>query len=161
MVRTTFATVRLEVEKDTASILDMPDILFEVGSLHDATQEVLWVVSFDSVMNLRTIVEIARGGYHSMDVPIPAVLTAVLLAGTDRFVIAHNHSTGVVDPTVVDVDLTRKIMTAANACGLYFEDHYILGPNHEVFSFADEGILTPAPELQAMAKAHRKATRKK
>lgn len=157
MVRTQFATVRLEIEKEVPSIVDLPAILYEAGGLHDATQEIMWVVPYDSIMNLRTIVEVARGGYHSMDVPVPAVLSAVLLAGTDRFVIAHNHSTGNVAPTVLDVDLTRKIMNAANICGLYFEDHYVLGPNHEVFSFADEGMLLVAPQLKAMAKTNKVA----
>jgi len=156
-MRTQFASVTLTVDKDAPTAIEIPKLLFELGGLHNASQETLWVIAYDSLLQVRTIVEVARGGYHSMEVPIPAVLTAVLLAGTHRFVIAHNHSTGDVTPTIIDIDLTRTIMVAANACGLYFEDHYILGPNREVLSFADKGILIPAPELAVMAKTQKKA----
>lgn len=155
-MRTNFCSVRLQIDKELPFASEMPDVLFDVGGLHDATQETLWVMPYDSVMQVRSIVEVARGGYHNMEIPIPAVLTAVLAAGVDRFAIAHNHSTGDVAPTEPDMDLTRKIMAAANACGLYFEDHLILGPNGESFSMADEGILIPAPQLKAMAKTNRK-----
>lgn len=157
-MRTQYCSVRLEVERERPSISEMPSALFDIGGLHDATQETLWVIPYDSIMRVRSVVEVARGGYHSMEIPIPTVLTAVVAAGTDRFAIAHNHSTGDVDPTEPDMDLTRKIMEAANACGLYFEDHLILGPNREVFSMAESGILIPAPQLQAMARTNRKAT---
>ena len=108
-------------------------------------------------MQVRSVIEVARGGYHKMDVPIPAIMSAVLVAGTDRFAIAHNHSTGDVTPTAADIDLTKKVMNAANVVGLFFEDHLIVGPNGEEFSMADKGILVPAKELKALAKSGRKA----
>lgn len=160
-MRTRFASLRLQIDKDMPTAIDMPDILFDIGGLHNATQEVLWVVSYDSIMQVRTIVEVARGGYHSMEVPIPAILSAVLVSGTDRFLIAHNHSTGDVTATTIDVDLTAKVMSAANACGIFFEDHIILGPNKEFFSFAEEGLLVPSPQIQAMAKTNRRAVPKR
>lgn len=159
-MRTQFASVRLDIDKVGPTSIDMPDILFEVGGLHDAVQEVMWVIPYDSLMQVRTIVEVARGGYHSVEIPIPAVLSAVLLAGTDRFMVAHNHSTGDVTPTTIDVDLTAKIMAAANSCGMFFEDHLIIGPRKEFYSFAESGLLIPAPQIQAMAKSHRRVTSK-
>lgn len=156
-MRTRFASLRLEVDKDLPSAIDMPDILFDAGGLHDAPQEVFWVMPYDSIMQVRTIVEIARGGYHSVEIPIPAILSAVFVAGTDRFIVGHNHSTGDVTPTTIDVDLTAKVMAAANTCGLYFEDHIIVGPNKELFSFAETGLLVPSPQLQAMARGQKRA----
>lgn len=145
-------TVHLRVERELPSAIDsIPDLMREAG-VHTQTQEVMWVCAYDSIMQVRHIIEVARGGYHTMDVPIPAILTAVLTAGTDRFLIAHNHSTGDVTPTTVDVNLTRKVMAAANACGLYFEDHLILGPSGEQFSMAEAGILVPAKDLSVLAK---------
>lgn len=150
-------SVHLRVERELPSAIDSIPVLMREAGVHDQTQEVVWVCAYDSIMQVRHMIEVARGGYHTVDVPIPAVLTAVLTAGTDRFMIAHNHSTGDVTPTTVDVDLTRKLMTAANACGLYFEDHLILGPNGEEFSMAEAGILVPAKNLATMAKTNRRA----
>lgn len=157
MERTRFCTVRLELEKELLHAIDLPDVLFELGGLHDAVQETFWAIPYDSQMQVRTIVEIARGGYHTMDVSIPAVMSAVLLAGTDRFVVAHNHSTGDVTPSVPDTDLTGKLMAAANVLGLYFEDHLILGPNEEFLSFREQGLIRPAAKLAELAASTQRA----
>ena len=74
----------------------------------------------------------------------PAVLSAVLLAGVDHFAVAHNHSAGDVRPTTIDVDLTAKLMDAANTVGLYFEDHLVLSPRGKAFSFASSARQSKA-----------------
>jgi DNA repair protein RadC len=150
-------SVHLRVERELPSAIDSIPVLMREAGVHTQTQEVMWVCAYDSIMQVRHIIEVARGGYHQMEVSIPAIMTAVLTAGTDRFLIAHNHSTGDVTPTTLDVELTRKVMAAANTCGLYFEDHLILGPSGEEFSMAEEGILVPAKELRTMARTQRRA----
>lgn len=158
-MRTTFSRLTLTTERELINVVDAPDVLFDIGGLHDASQEVFWAISYDAIMQVRNIVEVARGGYHSVEVPIPVILSAVLTSGTNRFMVAHNHSSGDVTPTQLDVDLTSKIMAAANTCGLYFEDHVVLGPNKEMYSFADSGLLIPSPQLSAMAKSHKRVVR--
>lgn len=150
-----YASLHLTVERTLPSVVNANQILVELG-LNDQPQEVLWVIAYDSVQRIRTIVEVARGGYHNMVVPIPAVLSAVLVAGCDRFMVAHNHPTDAIEPTVIDLDLTEKIMAAANTCGMYFEDHLIIGPSGRLYSFAESGFLTPARELGEMARTHRR-----
>jgi DNA repair protein RadC len=153
---TRYCSVQLKVEREAPTVDRLPQVLIELGGLHDATQETFWVVPFDSIRQIRTVVQVARGGYHTLEVPIPAVLSAVLLAGVDRFAVAHNHSAGDVRPTTIDVDLTAKLMDAANTVGLYFEDHLVLGPRGKAFSFAEEGLLIPSPNLGRLAAANRR-----
>lgn len=138
-----FATVHIQVEKEMPVAVSLPDHLTEWG-LNTQTQEVLWVIAYDSIQQIRTVVEVARGNYHEMDVSLPVILTVPLLAGVDRFAIVHNHPSGDINPTVLDVDLTRKVLAAANTCGLYFEDHYIIGPGEAYYSFFERGLLGPA-----------------
>lgn len=147
-----FVTVRLEVEKERAlpTFPEILDLLDDWG-LNTRAQETLWVIAFDSIEQIRTVAEVAQGGYHRMDIPLPAVLSAVFLSGTDRFAIAHNHPSGDVSPTIQDLNLTRVLMDAANACGLFFEDHLIVAPNGRSYSFTEGGLLVRSPELQAMA----------
>src|SRR6266404_1909578 len=102
MTETRYATIHLTVEREMPSAASLPDVLHQLG-LSDQTQEAMWVIAYDSVQNIRTVVEIARGNYHEMDVSIPAVLSVPLLASCDRFEIAHNHPSGDTAPTVLDV----------------------------------------------------------
>lgn len=147
-----YATVQLKIERTQPLASVLPELLHEWG-MTAQTQEVLWVVAYDSLMNVRTVVEVARGSYNEMDVPIPAVLTVPLIAACDRFCIVHNHPSGGVEPTVLDVDLTRKILTAANLCGLYFEDHYIVSPDGSYYSFFESGMIPP----RVVSRGHRRA----
>ena len=141
-----FATVQLNIEKSEA----MPPRggiyqLLKRWGLTNQTQECFWVIAYDGVMNIRTCVEINRGGYASVDVHMPAMFTAVLTAGADRFQVAHNHPNGDVRPSVKDVQLTQAIMAGANQLGLWFEDHHIVGPNGQYYSFTESKLMVPAP----------------
>jgi DNA repair protein RadC len=151
---TRYATVHLTVEREVPSAAALPEQLKLLG-LSDQTQEALWVIAYDSIQGIRTVVEVARGNYHEMDVSIPAVLSVPLLAACDRFEIAHNHPSGDVSPTVLDVDLTKKVLAAANTCGLYFEDHIILAPSGDYYSFFENGLLGPG---RTVTRGHQRAS---
>jgi hypothetical protein len=68
----------------------------------------------------------------------------VLTAGGECFTIAHNHPTLGVLPSVEDHQLTHRVMDAANVVGLVFEEHLIVTPTFEFFSFRDAKLLNPA-----------------
>lgn len=138
-----FVTNEQVVREIQPGIADLDDLFREWG-LTNATQESVWVIALDSIENVKTISEVARGGFHEVTVDIPTVLAAVLNANTDRFYIAHNHPAGEIAPTALDIHMTAEIMAAANAAGLSFEDHLIVGPAGPTYSFWREGILTRA-----------------
>ena len=104
------------------------------------------MISLDNIEGLKTVVEVARGGFHDVAVYPKNILAAVPAAQTDRFYIAHNHPTGSVRPTKQDMQLTADVMEAANAVGMSFEDHIITGPEGW-FSFFDHGLLIRATGL--------------
>lgn len=146
-----FSEVHLAITRELPNAGNVEDILRSAG-LGKLSQEVLWVIPYDSTMGVRAIIEVARGGYHNLVVPIPAILAPVFLAATDRFIVAHNHSSGALTPTLVDMDLTRKVMDAANTCGLYFEDHLILGPRAgQSYSMFDHNLIKRAGDLVTLS----------
>lgn len=140
-----FVTIEQVVRATQPETADLRTLFMEWG-LTKSTQEAMWVIAIDADLGLKTIVEVARGGFHDVLVYPPNVLSAVLAAQTNRFYVAHNHPAGSVKPTREDIDLTASIMSAANAAGLSFEDHIITGPDGW-FSFYDEGLLTRATAL--------------
>lgn len=150
MIINRYAGAELHIYQEMPSAADMEELLHEIG-VPDATQEMMVVVTYDSIENVRLVQEVAKGGYHELSVPLPPLLTAVLLSGTDRFKVVHNHPSGDTSPTNMDVDTTRMIMEAANATGLYFEDHLIVGPGAPTFSFLTAGIIIPAMRTIQMA----------
>jgi len=153
-----FVTIEQTVRDTRPATTEVPELLEQFG-LTRSTQECFWVISFDLDQRLKTITEVAKGGFHDQVIHIPTVLAAVLAAQTDRFWVAHNHPAGPVTPSEEDFDLTETIMAAANAVGLSFEDHVIVGPEGW-YSMADEGILEPAAHIgmRAALKAKQRRT---
>lgn len=104
-----------------------------------------WVITYDAEMKVRTIIEIARGTYAGVMVNLPALFSAILASGCDRFMVAHNHPSDNPRPTAADKRLTAAIMDQANALGLYFENHFIVTPTGAFTDFAASGLMNPAP----------------
>lgn len=148
---TPYATVRFQIHHEirTDSVTDIAQLFHDEGMTGQA-QECLWVVALDNANRIRSIVEVARGGYHDLAVSIPSIISAVLLAATDRFVVVHNHPSGDCTPSSKDVKLTLDIARAAGVMKMEFEDHLIVGPPGQHESLRDRGVL-PRSQLARAA----------
>jgi DNA repair protein RadC len=58
--------------------------------------------------------------------PVKDALAVVLSCRGSQFGIAHNHPSGVLDPSPADVQATARLRAAAEVVGLRFLDHVIL-----------------------------------
>ena len=154
-----YVTIEQVVRGEQPEIASL-DELFAQWGLTNSAQEALWTIAIDNMTGIKTITETAKGGWHDVVVVPATILAAVLAAQTDRFYIAHNHPNGPVTPTDEDMHLTGVVMAAANAAGLSFEDHIIVGPEGR-FSFYEEGLLVRADALgiKAELKSRRRRTK--
>lgn len=103
-------------------------------------QEVFYVLLLDTQLQVRGISELARGARDRVLTPIPDVLRLPLVDGALAFAVAHNHPSGKLDPSKADKDLTTAIQHAADAVGLHFSDHIVVGADG-FFSFREQGLL--------------------
>lgn len=55
-------------------------------------------------------------------------------------ILAHNHPSGVAEPSVADREITKVIRQALNVLDVRVLDHLVVGAQ-EVYSFADNGLL--------------------
>lgn len=142
--------MRLHILYDEDLPGDFHDVprLFQSWGLHREPQECVWVVAYDANMTVRNVIEVSRGTHTRSEVHIPTVMAAVMTAGCERFILVHNHPSKRLAPSKGDKVLTEQIMAAANACGLYLEDHIILTPNGKYYSFADRGLLIPVDYVE-------------
>ncbi len=128
-----------------------PDVGTEVDLLHGhgahtAAQEEVWVIAVDG-SSIRSAACVARGDYHAVSVPLPALLAVPLLAGANRAVLAHNHPSGRLIPSKHDFALTESVVKALNAVGIILEDHLILAPDGRHASFKALDLLE-VPEFE-------------
>lgn len=86
------------------------------------------------------ITTISEGGTKETVVDIKLVLQVALLAHSSNIILAHNHPGGVLQPSNLDDDLTKKIKNAAELMDIKLYDHLII-TTEGFYSYADEGRL--------------------
>jgi DNA repair protein RadC len=148
-----FVDIHLDVRREVMLPAGRPigDMLTDWG-LTDALQEQLWVVAYDGQKRVMTVMQTAMGGYNEMIVSVTPTIAAVLMAGAQRFILAHNHPSGNVQPTNEDLDLTEIMRKASNTVGVYLEDHVIVGPPDRFLSLRAARLYAPPiiPESAAV-----------
>lgn len=64
--------------------------------------------------------------------PPREIFREVIRQGATRVIVAHNHPSGNVEPSLQDIDLTRQLLAGAQFLGIPLLDHLILGDgNHQ------------------------------
>lgn len=95
--------------------------------LADARRERLVVVVCDTALRVRRAFVVTEGAADRCLVPVREILTAVLLYDGAGFAVAHNHPSGDVRPSAADEEVTASLRLAADAVGLDFLGHLVVG----------------------------------
>jgi DNA repair protein RadC len=66
---------------------------------------------------------------------------AGLLMNASAVIIAHNHPSGVAEPSADDIDTTRKIAEACAVVGLRLLDHIIISADGQHTSMQQRGLM--------------------
>jgi len=70
------------------------------------------------------------------------VLKPAILANAAAIILCHNHPSNFLSPSEDDLNITRKIIRAADIIGIQVHEHLIINTeNDEFYSFADQGII--------------------
>jgi len=83
---------------------------------------------------------VSKGGQTSTVVDAKVVFTAALKMKASYIVLSHSHPTGNTNPSLADIQLTKKLVEGAKLLDLRVLDHIIVTP-YSYYSFADEGKI--------------------
>lgn len=90
--------------------------------------------------NVLTVELISQGGKSGTVVDGKVIFKRALLHEASAVILAHNHPSGNLSPSIQDKQLTKKLVDFGKMIDCPVLDHLILAKN-EYFSFADQGIL--------------------
>jgi len=82
----------------------------------------------------------SKGGIAGTVIDVRLILATALKAGACQIIIAHNHPSGNLNPSEVDMTITNKIKAGCKAVDITLLDHIIL-TSESFFSFSDEGLI--------------------
>lgn len=104
----------------------------------DADQEHMIIFSLDSKNQVKGYKVIASGGQDSAAPDFKIIFRNALLLGAYSIILAHNHPSGDIEPSVEDKTFTEKIKEAGELLSINVLDHLIIGTN-SFYSFTEKG----------------------
>jgi len=126
----------------TRCALSTPDFTrrFLLAQLRDRPYEVFCCLFLDNRHRLIAFEEIFRGTIDSASVHPREVVRQTLQHNAAAVIVAHNHPSGVVEPSQADEGMTRRLRQALGLIDVPLLDHLIVGDGH-CFSFSEAGLL--------------------
>ncbi len=108
--------------------------------LRDKPYEVFFGMFLDSKHRVIHQEELFRGTIDTASVPVREVVKEALKHNAAALIVAHNHPSGVAEPSGADHALTESLKFALDMVGVKLLDHFIVGDG-QVISFAELGVL--------------------
>ncbi len=89
-------------------------------------EERAWLLSLDAKCKLIECRELCRGAVNAVNLPFRKLVEAALLANASSVILAHNHTTGTMIPSLEDVEYTRDALRALQLVDVILNDHFVL-----------------------------------
>lgn len=113
---------------------------FLEAQLRDKDHEVFSAMFLDSQHQLIMYKELFQGSLDSASVYPREVVKEAINLGAGAIIFAHNHPSGVAEPSEADVYITQKLVKALGLIDIRVLDHFIVGSERSM-SFAQRGII--------------------
>jgi len=125
-----------------APVFDAPAAVRHFLQLQIATRpyEVFVVLFLDTQQRLIAFEELFRGTLAQTSVYPREVVKRALALNAAAVVLAHNHPSGVAEPSRADEALTQALRSALALVDVRVLDHFVVAPG-TVVSFAERGLL--------------------
>jgi DNA repair protein RadC len=122
--------------------LDSPDTArgFLLAQLRDRPYEVFCCLHLNSRHQLIAFEELFRGTIDGASVHPREVVKAALARNAAAVILAHNHPSGVAEPSHADELITSRLRDALALVDIRVLDHLVIGDGR-CMSFAERGLL--------------------
>lgn len=123
------------------SVMDSPAAVrrFLQAELRDRSQEVFAVLFLDNQHRVRAFERLFFGTIDQAAVHPREVVKAALRHHAAAVILAHNHPSGVAEPSAADRQLTDRLCAALALIDVRVLDHLVVG--EQTVSFAERGWL--------------------
>lgn len=108
--------------------------------LGELPHEEFWIVYLNNSNKVMQTAQLSKGGITGTLVDVRLVMKHALELGAVAVVLAHNHPSGTLKPSIADKQITKKIKAAAESLDIKVLDHLIITQT-AYFSFADNSVL--------------------
>jgi DNA repair protein RadC len=111
-----------------------------ISKLRDRDHEIFACLFLDTRNRVIVYDEIFRGTLDGASVHPREIVTEALGHNAAAVIFAHNHPSGVAEPSGADERITRRLRDALALVDIRVLDHFVIGDERPV-SFAERGLL--------------------
>ncbi|WP_374365177.1 DNA repair protein RadC [Cloacibacterium sp.] len=108
--------------------------------LSDLRTEEFWAIFLNQKNQIVYKTQISKGGISGTLVDVRVLFRIALEHFATSIIVAHNHPSGSLKPSLEDIQITKSIKNAGEILNVTLLDHLIIGDN-SFLSFAEEGLL--------------------
>ena len=114
-----YRKIKITSPKDVANLL-MNDLRFE-------KQEIVKLILLNNKNIILRILNVSVGGINSAQVDIKVILSETIKMGASQIILVHNHPSGDATPSKKDIEVTEKLLKAAELLDIKILDHIVIG----------------------------------
>lgn len=114
--------------------------MFLASRLRDREREAFLVLYLDSQHRVITDEILFEGTINSASIYPREIVKRALFHNAGAVIVAHNHPSGIAEPSRADQDITKRIHAALGLVDIQLLDHFIVGDG-SIISFAERGLV--------------------
>jgi len=132
------------LKKAYKTFLNSPELVSEflMEKIGSEAKENFVVIGLNN-KNMIVIYSVISQGTVSESIVHPReVFTAAILGNCSSIIVAHNHPSGIVDPSKQDIAITKRLNECGEILSIPLTDHVIVGFNTlDHYSFKENGYI--------------------
>jgi len=131
----------LAEELRQGAVMDSPEATrrFLAAELRDGGQEVFAVLFLDNRHRVLAFERLFYGSISQASVHPREVVKATLRHNAAAVILAHNHPSGVAEPSAADESITQRLKSALELVDVRLLDHFVIGD--QAVSMAERGLV--------------------
>lgn len=131
-----FSKVKLQIVKEKDFSYNIQKItktkevvqyLNEIEGLERSAEERFFVVCLDIKNRIVAYSEIAKGGTDICPFDMKTIFKVALSCNSSKIIVAHNHPSGIAEPSKEDLNVTKKLEQACELMNITLLDHVVIG----------------------------------
>jgi DNA repair protein RadC len=133
----------LQSKREAKPILTCPHDIYEYlgKSISHLPREEFYVIGLDNSNNVINKKLLATGGIDSVSIKLQDAVKFALNTNASKIILLHNHPTSDENPSVEDIEITRRLHAGLSINGIELSDHLIVNYEGKSFSFAHNGLI--------------------
>lgn len=129
-----------KLQRDSALSSPQDTQQYLQSCLSSREREIFLVLFLDNQHRVIKKEELFAGTFNSATVHPREIIKAALACNAAALILAHNHPSGVAEPSRADRQITRQIQDACALVEIRVLDHVVVGSG-EIVSFAERGWI--------------------